>query len=440
MSTLAFIVLCASAAPAFAVSVPDKQETKAKKPLFTDVIVGSGLDDVSFKSCMESGYAMPFISQSMKEGRELGLLGTPYTVIDDSFSDQIFSLSGADEAGLRKMIQAIIDEKYDQLPPPLMGYAPPVFYTPMLGKYEAPITLNVYMDLECPFCRQFLPSLKKMVDEFPEFVRVVYRAYPMMQMHPNSLYYAHAVECAMDQGLSWQFIETLFDAMDTSGTDFDFTGAPKLPAPAPKYEVNFTNDGLNQQLVEVYPFTDEVNVIIPDMYKKFPELKKNGLMMLPFSKPENSDFVYFISITPDFFAAQPDMKLYKFNEKTKKMSRMNINSLFTPNIGDVKLSPDGTKALWIPVKKDGNARTLYMFDLEKDTRKTLMNLPAGETFDAGDGALFNFVNQVDWFSDDTIGYKVYSQTKKKKVGPVGEFDDEGREEVLTVRKGLIKLK
>lgn len=87
----------------------------------------------------------------------------------------------------------------------------------VLGDPNAPVTVLVYSDLECPFCRRFHEdTLKPMMEEYGKLgkVKLVYRHFPLpASLHPNALNYALASECVADtlgQARFWEFIDKLF--------------------------------------------------------------------------------------------------------------------------------------------------------------------------------------------------------------------------------------
>ncbi|MBI1961310.1 MAG: thioredoxin domain-containing protein [Candidatus Sungbacteria bacterium] len=82
------------------------------------------------------------------------------------------------------------------------------------GNPDAGITLVEFSDLECPFCQSFHPSLVRMIDEYPDDVRWVYRHFPLSSIHPKAPKEAEAAECAGELGGNdgfWAFVDRLFE-------------------------------------------------------------------------------------------------------------------------------------------------------------------------------------------------------------------------------------
>lgn len=82
------------------------------------------------------------------------------------------------------------------------------------GNPEAPVTIVVYSDLQCPYCASFHQTLKQISADFPEQVRLVYKHFPLDQLHPQAGPAAEASECLAEQKGNegfWQFIDLLFE-------------------------------------------------------------------------------------------------------------------------------------------------------------------------------------------------------------------------------------
>ncbi|MBE0618991.1 MAG: thioredoxin domain-containing protein, partial [Burkholderiales bacterium] len=69
------------------------------------------------------------------------------------------------------------------------------------GDTAAPVTLVEYSDFECPFCKRFHATAKRLVDESKGQVKWVYRHFPLDELHPGKARKeAVASECAAEIG------------------------------------------------------------------------------------------------------------------------------------------------------------------------------------------------------------------------------------------------
>jgi len=54
------------------------------------------------------------------------------------------------------------------------------------GSDDAPLTLVEYGDFECPHCGRAYPIVKALQKRFGDQLRLVYRHFPLAEMHPNA--------------------------------------------------------------------------------------------------------------------------------------------------------------------------------------------------------------------------------------------------------------
>ena len=86
-----------------------------------------------------------------------------------------------------------------------------------LGTAEAPVTIDVWSDFQCPACAFFATSVEPdLIDEFvkPGTVRLVYRDYAFLDggtSDGESHQAAAAARCAGEQGTFWQYHDYLFE-------------------------------------------------------------------------------------------------------------------------------------------------------------------------------------------------------------------------------------
>jgi protein-disulfide isomerase len=81
---------------------------------------------------------------------------------------------------------------------------------PTKGPESAPITIVEYADFQCPYCTRALASLKQVEDKYAGKVRIVFRDFPLSQIHPFAAKAAEAGACANDQGKFWPMHDKLF--------------------------------------------------------------------------------------------------------------------------------------------------------------------------------------------------------------------------------------
>lgn len=80
----------------------------------------------------------------------------------------------------------------------------------ILGNANARVTLVEYGDYECPHCAKAQPVVEAMRAAMGDDLRVVFRNFPLSQIHPHATRAAEAVEAAGVQGKFWQMHDAVF--------------------------------------------------------------------------------------------------------------------------------------------------------------------------------------------------------------------------------------
>ncbi len=95
----------------------------------------------------------------------------------------------------------------------------------VLGSADAPVTMVVFGDYQCPYCKQAADTSEKQVrDEYVATgkVKIVFRDYPLDNIHPFARPAAEAAQCAGAQGKYWEYHDALY-ARQTELGKLDFT-------------------------------------------------------------------------------------------------------------------------------------------------------------------------------------------------------------------------
>lgn len=79
------------------------------------------------------------------------------------------------------------------------------------GNRDARVVLVEYSDFQCPACGFYYPLLKQLTEEFGDRVAVVYRHFPLKQIHKNAVLAAQAAEAAGLRGKFWEMHNLLFE-------------------------------------------------------------------------------------------------------------------------------------------------------------------------------------------------------------------------------------
>ncbi len=84
------------------------------------------------------------------------------------------------------------------------------------GSLDAPVQLIEFSDFECPFCKRFHRTMKRLMDEYGKDGKVawVYRHFPIDELHSKARKEAQAAECANELGGNeafWAYADRLYE-------------------------------------------------------------------------------------------------------------------------------------------------------------------------------------------------------------------------------------
>ncbi len=102
----------------------------------------------------------------------------------------------------------------------------------ILGSPDAPVKLIEFSDFECPFCKRFHLTMKRLMNEYGEDGKVawVYRHFPLDSLHSKARKEAQAAECANELGGNeafWAFSDRLFE-VTPSNNRLDLALLPRI--------------------------------------------------------------------------------------------------------------------------------------------------------------------------------------------------------------------
>jgi protein-disulfide isomerase len=105
-----------------------------------------------------------------------------------------------------------------------------------LGPENAPVVLEEFGDYQCPPCAQVFPEVEAIRREYGDRLRLVFRHYPLTNIHPHALLAAHAAEAAGRQGKFWEMHRALYENQQ---------GWSRTPDPRPLFEAYARQTGLD---------------------------------------------------------------------------------------------------------------------------------------------------------------------------------------------------
>lgn len=85
----------------------------------------------------------------------------------------------------------------------------PVNNSATKGAVDAPVTITVFDDFQCPYCARLVPTLEQVLAAYPKQVRLVFKHFPL-SMHKFAPAAAAASLAARNQGKFWPLHDQLF--------------------------------------------------------------------------------------------------------------------------------------------------------------------------------------------------------------------------------------
>ncbi len=87
--------------------------------------------------------------------------------------------------------------------------------SPAVGPANATVTVVEYSDFECPVCRNLHDAMRGLLPNYPQ-VRLIFKDYPLEQIHPWARTAALAGRCAYQQDVKafWKMYDLIYDGQD----------------------------------------------------------------------------------------------------------------------------------------------------------------------------------------------------------------------------------
>lgn len=87
------------------------------------------------------------------------------------------------------------------------------------GAEDAPVTLLMYGDFDCPHCQDVIPVLDQLRETLGPELEIVYRHFPIDEIHPHAIQAAQAAEAAAVQDAFWDMHDRLYRHPDRLSQD-----------------------------------------------------------------------------------------------------------------------------------------------------------------------------------------------------------------------------
>jgi protein-disulfide isomerase len=82
--------------------------------------------------------------------------------------------------------------------------------SPVTGSPDSKIVLVEFSDYQCPYCAEANKTLKQFMEKHQDQVTLVYKHFPLTQIHAQAVPAAKAAWAANQQGKFWEYSDALF--------------------------------------------------------------------------------------------------------------------------------------------------------------------------------------------------------------------------------------
>jgi len=103
--------------------------------------------------------------------------------------------------------------KYGTRPTPKLLDDPvpiPTLGSPAMGPADARITMVEFSDFQCPYCSRATAQINATLKAYPNDVRLIFKQYPLAELHPAAAISAAAALAAHAQGKFWPMHDVMF--------------------------------------------------------------------------------------------------------------------------------------------------------------------------------------------------------------------------------------
>ncbi|WP_310489905.1 thioredoxin domain-containing protein [Chamaesiphon sp. VAR_69_metabat_338] len=110
--------------------------------------------------------------------------------------------------------------------------------SPAIGASNRQIVMVAFSDFQCPYCATADKSVKQFMAKHKDKVTLVYKYFPLTQIHPEALPAARAAWAANKQGKFWDYHDALYANQAKLGEAFYLETATKLKLDLNKFNAD----------------------------------------------------------------------------------------------------------------------------------------------------------------------------------------------------------
>jgi protein-disulfide isomerase len=213
-----------------------------------------GLDMAKFNADLENKALLAQIDADVELGSEAGVKGTPASFVNGRFvsgawpKEDLETLIEEEMLKAQKLVEqgTPADRVYEKILESAKAVVdksniPIPDNAPSKGPKNAPVTVLIWSDFECPYCSKVVPTLHELEKKYPTQVRFVFRHLPL-NFHKNAQKAAEAAMAAHAQGKFWEMHDLLFENQKALDVASLISYAQKLKLDMKKFQNALSNN------------------------------------------------------------------------------------------------------------------------------------------------------------------------------------------------------
>ena len=143
--------------------------------------------------------------------------GTPYSIVIGA-NGVMTDVRGAESyQNMKKIIDDALAGKVTTVYKGSVALSEPTDH--VQGSANPKVTIIEYSDFECPYCKQFHPTLEQLMKDYSGNIKWIYRHYPLHQHSFERLVAANCVAQLKGEDAFWKYGDLLFTLVKTSDDD-----------------------------------------------------------------------------------------------------------------------------------------------------------------------------------------------------------------------------
>ncbi len=141
----------------------------------------------------------------------------------------------------------------DPVPIPTLG-------SPTMGPENARITLVEFSDFQCPYCSKATAQINATLKAYPNDVRLIFKQYPLMELHPAAAISAAAALAAHQQGKFWPMHDVMFANRSKLSRQWILEWAKIIGMDMPRFTADLDSDAIKKAVLRDMADGDKAGV------------------------------------------------------------------------------------------------------------------------------------------------------------------------------------